>query len=145
MTARTSTAEWLGPVPGGSGTMALGSGAYQGAYSFESRFESGTGTNPEELIAAAHAGCFSMSLSHVLGEAGYSARSVQTSATVRLEAKDGGFAITRVDLSTHAEVPGIDSERFQELVNVAKAGCIVSKALAVEITLDAELLAGVAP
>jgi osmotically inducible protein OsmC len=120
--------------------MRLGSGAYEGQYSFSSRFEEGVGTNPEELIAAAHAGCFSMALSGRLGGAGHPPTSVKTEAAVHLGQTDAGFTITRIDLTTAAEVPGIDEAEFLKLAEEAKAGCPVSRALAaVEITLSAKL------
>jgi lipoyl-dependent peroxiredoxin len=137
---RTSEAQWRGDLKGGRGEMKLGSGAYQGAYSFQSRFEQGTGTNPEELIGAAHAGCFSMALSAVLGKEGFEPKRVHTTAGVHLEKQGEGFAITRIDLKTEAEVPGIDESKFQSLANTAKETCPVSKALAAtNITLDATL------
>jgi osmotically inducible protein OsmC len=140
MPTRTSSALWQGTLRDGSGTMSLGSGAYEGAYSFASRFESGKGTNPEELIAAAHAGCFSMALSAALGSAGFTPTSVATSATVHLDRGEEGFAITRIDLDTVASVPNIEDGQFQEIAAGAKANCPVSKALAaVEITLNARL------
>jgi osmotically inducible protein OsmC len=120
--------------------MKLGSGAYEGSYSFVSRFESGDGTNPEELIAAAHAGCFSMALSSALGQAGFTPASIATSAAVHLDRIADGFGITKIDLDTVATVPGIDDSAFQEIAEQAKAGCPVSKALAaIEITLSARL------
>jgi lipoyl-dependent peroxiredoxin len=120
--------------------MALGSGAYEGAYSFVSRFEDGPGTNPEELIAAAHAGCYSMALSNILSQAGHVPTSVDTTAAVHLERVEGGFGITRIDLMTRGNVPGIDEAEFIKHAEAAKAGCPVSKALAaVDITLDAAL------
>ena len=120
--------------------MRMGGGAYDGPYSFSSRFEDGTGTNPEELIAAAHAGCFSMALSGALGRAGHDPDSVSTTAAVHIEKGDTGFSITRVHLTTQAVVPGIEQAQFEEIANEAKAGCPVSRALAgVEITLDATL------
>jgi osmotically inducible protein OsmC len=122
--------------------MRLGTGAYEGAYSFQSRFEEGEGTNPEELIAAAHAGCFSMALSGALGKAGYVPESVETTATVRLEKVGDGFGITRIDLATRARVPGIDRGEFERQAEGAKNGCPVSKALAAveTIELEAELV-----
>ena len=143
MAVRTSSAVWKGGLPDGSGTMALGSGAFDGQYSFGSRFEEGTGTNPEELIAAAHAGCFSMALAGALGGAGTPPEEVRTTARVHLgKADGGGFAITKIELQTRARVPGISAEDFAAKAEGAKAGCPVSKALAaVEITLDAELVA----
>ncbi|MEV7044448.1 OsmC family protein [Amycolatopsis sp. NPDC051061] len=141
MATRMSTARWQGSIVEGSGSMALGSGAYEGSFSFLSRFEDGKGTNPEELIAAAHAGCFSMAFTHILEGAGYSPRSVETSAAVRLSSVEGGFEISRIDLKTQADIPGIDGNDFAKLADAAKAGCVVSKALAaVEITLEATLV-----
>ncbi len=138
---RTSEAEWKGSLPEGGGTMKLGSGAYQGAYSFKSRFESGTGTNPEELIGAAHAGCFSMALSHGLSQAGHTPTRVHTTAKVHLDKAGGGFAITRIELDCEAEVPGIDEATFRQQAETAKTNCPVSKALAgTDITLNAKLL-----
>jgi osmotically inducible protein OsmC len=121
--------------------MALGSGAFQGAYSFSSRFEEGTGTNPEELIGAAHAGCFSMALAAALGRNGFTPKRVSTSANVHLNKGADGFAINQIELVTEAEVPGIDAAKFQEIADGAKKGCPVSKALAgTEIKLDAKLV-----
>ncbi len=121
--------------------MQLGSGAYEGPYSFKSRFEEGTGTNPEELIGAALAGCFSMALSAGLGRAGFTPTRVQTTASVHLAKGESGFRINRIDLVTEAEVPGIDDAAFQEQADAAKKGCPVSQALAgTDITLDAKLV-----
>lgn len=140
MPARTATARWEGGLQQGKGTMRLGSGAFEGQYSFSSRFEEGTGTNPEELIGAAHAGCFSMALSGALERAGHTANSIETSARVHLERGDSGFRISRIELSTTADVPGIDDAAFQEQAATAKANCPVSQALAgVDIQLDARL------
>jgi lipoyl-dependent peroxiredoxin len=140
MVARKAEAEWQGDLPSGSGKISLGSGAYTGAYSFRSRFESGDGTNPEELIAAAHAGCFSMALSHGLASAGHKPERVHTSATVDLEKQGAGFAITRIRLVCEARVPGIDAATFKQQAETAKANCPVSKALAATpIELDARL------
>ena len=140
MPARHSTAKWSGGLKDGSGTMKLGGGAWEGNYSFPSRFEDGTGTNPEELIAAAHAGCYSMALSAGLAKAGFSPKSVETKATVHIGPVDGGFAISKIELEAVADVPELDNEKFQELANGAKTGCPVSKALAAtEITLNARL------
>jgi osmotically inducible protein OsmC len=120
--------------------MSLQSGAYEGAYSFRSRFEDGAGSNPEELIAAAHAGCFSMAFANVLDEAGYTPESVDTTADVTLRMLEDGPAITKIHLTSEATVPDIDEETFQEHAEAAKDGCPVSKALAgAEITLDATL------
>jgi osmotically inducible protein OsmC len=140
MPTRTSSALWAGNLRDGSGTMKLGSGAFEGAYSFKSRFESGTGTNPEELIAAAHAGCFSMALSNALSQAGFTPTSIATSAAVHLDRVADGFGITKIDLDTVGTVPGIDDAKFQELAAEAKAGCPVSKVLTgADITLSARL------
>lgn len=141
MPVRKADAAWEGGLKDGHGTMRLGSGAYEGKYSFGSRFEEAPGTNPEELIAAAHAGCFSMALSAGLGKAGLSPKRVATTAKVHLTMADGGFKITAIDLVTEAEVPGVDAAKFQEIAEGAKVGCPVSQALkAVEIRLDAKLL-----
>ena len=141
MALRTGEAEWNGTIREGTGRLRLGSGAFEGAYSYRSRMEDGPGTNPEELIAAAHAGCFSMALSAGLSRAGYEPRRIRTDARVRFEPVEGGFAITRIDLETEAEVPGIDEESFREQAETAKANCPVSKALAsVGIGLEARLV-----
>ena len=141
MAIRTANAQWNGNLTEGNGTMALGSGAYTGAYSFKSRFEEGAGTNPEELIAAAHAGCFSMALSGQLSKGGFSPKSVRTTAKVQLLKGEAGFSITQIELENESEVPGIDDAKFQELAGNAKTGCPVSKALAaVEIKLSAKLV-----
>jgi lipoyl-dependent peroxiredoxin len=140
MPTRTSSALWEGNLRDGSGTMKLGSGAFEGSYSFVSRFESGPGTNPEELIAAAHAGCFSMALSNGLSQAGFTPTSIATSATVHLDRVADGFGITKIDLDTVGTVPGIDDAKFQAVAAEAKAGCPVSKVLTgAEITLSARL------
>lgn len=140
MAVRSADAEWKGDLKSGSGTVTTETGSVDGRYSFSSRFEEGTGTNPEELIAAAHAGCFSMALSNMLAEAGHTPDSVKTTAAVHLGKVEDGVAITRIDLTTRARVPGLDDEAFQEHAAKAKTGCPVSKALkAVEITLDASL------
>jgi osmotically inducible protein OsmC len=140
MPARTANARWEGGLKGGKGNMRLGGGAFEGQYSFSSRFEEGTGTNPEELIAAAHAGCFSMAFSGGLERAGFTPNSVETTATVHLSPANGGFKISRIDLVCSADVPGIEKDAFQQAAQAAKEGCPVSKALAaVEITVDANL------
>lgn len=140
MPTRTAEAEWNGDLPKGSGTMSFGSGAFEGAYTFSSRFEEGEGTNPEELIAAAHAGCFSMFLAGVLSKAGHEASSVRTNARVSIDKDDGGFSITRSDLSTEVSVEGVGEEEFQDYAEEAKAGCPVSRALgAIEVGLEAKL------
>ncbi len=141
MAIRRSEAEWKGDLRNGKGTMKLGSGAFQGAYSYLSRFEQGTGTNPEELIAAAHAGCFSMAFSAGLAAAGFTPTRVHTTASVHLNPAGQGFAINKVELQTEAEVPGIDEAAFQQQAETAKKNCPVSKALAgTEITLAARLV-----
>ena len=141
MAARTSEAEWKGSLTQGKGTVKLGSGAYEGQYSFSSRFESGTGTNPEELIAAAHTGCFSMALSAGLGKGGFTPTCIHTTATVHLEKVGEGFGITRIELNTEAEVPGIDAATFAKFADGAKTGCPVSKVLAgAQISLNAKLV-----
>ncbi len=143
MPTRNAEAVWEGDLKGGRGTVSLGSGAYRGPYSFQSRFESGAGTNPEELIAAAHAGCFSMALAHALAQAGHPPRRVHTTAKVHLEKMADGFAIPRIDLVTEADVPGLDAAAFQQQAEQAKRTCPVSKLLAAaEITLDARLTGG---
>jgi osmotically inducible protein OsmC len=143
MPVRKANARWTGSLKDGEGTMKLASGAYEGKYSFGSRFEENPGANPEEMIAAAHAGCFSMALSAGLGKAGFSPQSVETSARVHLTKDDAGFSISRIDLTTEAVVPGIDEASFMEQADGAKKNCPVSRALAaVEITLDAKLVSG---
>jgi lipoyl-dependent peroxiredoxin len=141
MPVRKADAVWEGDIRGGNGKVSLGSGAFEGRYSFGSRFEEGAGTNPEELIGAAHAGCFSMALSGGLGRGGHTPKRIATTAKVHIEKVGEGFAITRIELDTQAEVPGIDDATFQEFANKAKEGCPVSKALAgTEITLNAKLV-----
>ena len=137
MPVRTAQAEWKGDLPHGKGTMKTETGSFDGQYSFSSRFEEGTGTNPEELIAAAHAGCYSMALSHGLAQAGHTPTSVRTTAKVHIQ---GGEGITGIELTCRATVPGLDAEGFQKAAEEAKVGCPVSKALAAtKITLDAAL------
>jgi osmotically inducible protein OsmC len=141
MATRTASAVWEGGLKDGKGKMKLGSGAYEGPYSFASRFEQGPGTNPEELIAAAHAGCFSMALSAGLGKSGFSPKRIQTSAKAHLEKVGEGFKITKIELQTEAEIPGIDQQKFMEHAEGAKKGCPVSQALAgTEIILNAKLI-----
>ena len=145
MATRNAEARWQGDLKSGKGTMKLGSGAWEGPYSFQSRFESGAGTNPEELIGAAHAGCFSMALTAGLDKAGFQPRQVHTTARVQLEKAGEGFAITAIDLQTEADVPGIDEATFRQQAEGAKANCPVSKALAgVQIRLDARLVGATA-
>lgn len=140
MPTRYADAVWEGTLREGKGKMSLASGAYEGAYSFTSRFEDGTGTNPEELIAAAHAGCFSMALANGLTQAGHPPDRIQTRANVHLAKGAEGFSIPRIDLITEAKVPGLDAAGFQEIAEQAKKNCPVSKLLAAaEITLDARL------
>jgi osmotically inducible protein OsmC len=140
MPIRTANAEWKGDLQSGAGHMRLGSGAFDGPYDFRSRMGDGAGTNPEELIGAAHAGCFSMALAAQLGGAGFKVDSIKTGAKVHFGPVDGGFAITQIELDTEASIPGIDDAAFQEQAQTAKKNCPVSKALAgVEITLTAKL------
>jgi osmotically inducible protein OsmC len=141
MAVRTANAFWEGDLLGGKGKMKFGSGAFEGQYSFSSRFEEGTGTNPEELIAAAHAGCFSMAFSAGLAKAGFIPKRVETTAKVHLEKVDAGFKITRIELSTTGTVPGIDNAKFQEIAEGAKKGCPVSQLLTgAQISLVAKLV-----
>jgi osmotically inducible protein OsmC len=141
MAVRSSEAEWKGNLRNGQGKMKLGSGAFEGPYTFVSRFESGKGTNPEELIAAAHAGCFSMAFSAGLSAAGFTPTRVHTTARVHLEPVGQGFGITKIELQTEAEIPGIDEPTFQKEAESAKKNCPVSKALAgPQITLAATLV-----
>jgi len=143
MPVRNADAVWNGDLKGGKGSLKLGSGAYEGQYSFSSRFESGTGTNPEELIAAAHAGCYSMALSAGLGKAGFTPKRVHTTAKVSLDKVGEGFKITKITLVTEAEIPGIDDKAFQDIAAKTKDGCPVSQALsATPIELQAKLVAG---
>jgi osmotically inducible protein OsmC len=132
---------WEGTLKEGKGNMKLGSGAFDGPYSFSSRFENGKGTNPEELIGAAEAGCFSMALAFNLEKAGHPAKRVSTTATVKLEQASGGFKITSIDLKTEAAVPGMDAAKFREQAELTKKTCPVSVVLAgTQINLDAKLL-----
>jgi osmotically inducible protein OsmC len=141
MAIRTATAEWQGDLPSGNGTFSGASGVLEGAYSFDSRFTDSGGTNPEELIAAAQAACYSMQLAHMLAEGGTKADSVRTDANVQILKQGEGFAITRIDLVTVARVPGIDDAGLQETAKAAKEACLISTALGAvpEITLDATL------
>ncbi len=138
-----ASAIWQGSLKEGTGTVSTASGALVATpYSFKARFEAENGeqgTNPEELIGAAHAGCFSMALSMILGEAGFTAEKIETTATITLEQKDGGFAVTASHLDLTATIPGIDDAKFQECAAKAKAGCPISKLLNATITLDAKL------
>jgi osmotically inducible protein OsmC len=136
-----ASAVWQGTLKEGAGTMSTGSGALvDKPYSFKTRFEGEQGTNPEELIGAAHAGCFSMAFSMILGLAGFTPDKIETTATVNLEPKDGGFAITASHLDMTAAIPGIDDATFQDLAAKAKAGCPVSKVLNAAISLNAKLV-----
>jgi len=140
MATRKAYAKWEGNLKKGKGLVEFGDGAFAQPYSFSSRFEKGKGTNPEELIAAAHAACFSMALSHLLSEAGYDPKKIYTTASVHLEKTEQGFEIAAIDLRTEAEVDGIEEEAFREHAETAKENCPVSKALAgCEIRLEAIL------
>lgn len=140
MPTRNADATWNGALRDGNGSFETSSGAIEGAYSFSSRFEDGSGTNPEELIAAAHAGCFSMALANELGKAGHVPDSVTTTAKVHLEKDGDGFSIPKIDLVTKAMVSGLDDGEFQEIAAATSKACPVSKVLAgAEINLDASL------
>ena len=141
MAVRTGSAIWNGNLKDGNGEVTVGDGVFTGAYSYASRFEEGEGTNPEELIAAAHAACFSMALSNILAEAGHPPEEIRTSARVQLRPVDGAPTIARIDLEVEGSVPGIDAAAFDEHAEAAKAGCPVSRALAgvPEIALEARL------
>ncbi|MFN4070724.1 MAG: OsmC family protein [Thermus caldifontis] len=142
MPVRRASAVWEGGLRNGQGLMKLQSQAFEGPYSFPSRFEEGPGTNPEELIAAAHAGCFSMALAASLEREGFTPKRVSTEARVHLEMVEGKATINRINLVTEAEVPGIAPEKFLEIAQAAKEGCPVSRALGAvgEITLEARLV-----
>ena len=142
MPTRTAEAEWKGNLAEGEGRLKVGSGAFEGPYSFKSRFEEGqSATNPEELIGAAHAGCFTMALTAALSRAQIKPTRIHTTARVKLEKIGEAFSITQIDLETEAEIPGIDDAKFQEYANAAKQNCPVSKALAgTEIHLNAKLV-----
>jgi osmotically inducible protein OsmC len=141
MATRNGSAEWRGDLKGGSGTVAVGEGVFEGQYSFSSRFEEGEGTNPEELIAAAHASCFAMALSNIMAEDGQSPESVRARAAVHLRNLDGQPTIARIELEAEGSVPGIDEDAFRAYAEQAKEGCPVSRALASvpEIELTARL------
>jgi len=137
---RRADARWNGDLKAGNGTVRLGSGSFEGQYSFTSRFENGTGTNPEELLGAAHAACYSMALAAGLAKAGHSPKSVATTATVHLTKGDAGFSISGIDLVTRGEVPGLSAAEFTKFAEDTKVGCIVSRALAaVPMTVAATL------
>jgi lipoyl-dependent peroxiredoxin len=140
MPVRSAEAIWEGDVPSGKGTMRFGGGAFEGQYSFSSRFEEGAGTNPEELIAAAHAGCFSMFISGVLAKAGFAPTKVETTAKVKLDKVDDAWTVTNSHLVCEAVVPGIEEAAFQEAADTAKKGCPISRLLNAEISLDAKLV-----
>jgi lipoyl-dependent peroxiredoxin len=139
MPTRRAHAEWNGPLDSGDGRMAFGSGAFEGPYSFQSRMQDGPGTNPEELIGAAHAGCFSMALSGVLGGDGHTPESIATDAAVRFEQQGEGWAITGIELTTRGKVPGLNEDGFRKAAETAKEACPVSQALSVPVTLNATL------
>jgi len=137
---RSASAVWTGGLRNGNGTISTDSRVLSDSqYSFATRFEQGNGTNPEELIAAAHAGCFAMALSNELGQAGLTPESIRTTATVTLEKSDPGFAITAVHLNVSAKVPGAEQQAFEAAANSAKSGCPVSKVLNAQITMEARL------
>jgi osmotically inducible protein OsmC len=142
MATRNAAAEWQGDLRSGAGTFEGASGVISGKYSFKTRFEDEPGTNPEELIAAAHASCFSMALSNILAEAGHVPESVNTTAKVHFRIIEGAPTISQIDLLTEGKVPGIDQDEFAGFAQQAKEGCPVSRALAAvgEITLDATLI-----
>jgi osmotically inducible protein OsmC len=139
MPDRKAEAMWNGDLKSGNGNMKLGSGMFEGAYSFVSRFEDGDGTNPEELIAAAHAGCYSMALSNELAKAGHDTKSVDTKATITLEMIDGAPTISKIKLNATATVPGLDNDEFQKIAEATKDACPVSRALNTQIILEATL------
>ncbi len=138
MSKRSARAIWEGNLVKGTGTISLESGLFKGSYSFGSRFKTGAGTNPEELIAGAHAGCFSMALSGILSDDGYLVDSIDTVAVVKIEEVNGGFEITQIDLKTEAKIQKIDEKTFLEYANKAKEGCPVSKALKAVKTINLE-------
>jgi lipoyl-dependent peroxiredoxin len=142
MSGRNGSARWEGDLQSGAGTLTVGDGVFEGNYTFKSRFEDGPGTNPEQLIAAAHAGCFTMALSNILASAGHTPESVRTNANVTLRFVDNAPTITRIDLDTEGSVPGIDGAQFHKFAEDAKANCLVSRALAgvPEIGLTARLV-----
>jgi osmotically inducible protein OsmC len=141
MIKRTANAIWKGDLKAGQGELSLGSGAFSGKYSFTSRFEDGKGTNPEELIGAAHAGCFSMALSAELSKAGYTVNEIQTEAQVSMEKGEAGFAISKIKLISKARIPDITMEEFSKFASGAKENCPVSRALAaVPVYLEAHLI-----
>lgn len=140
MPARIAEAVWQGTLQEGSGTLKLGSGVYEGPYTYLSRFEEGAGTNPEELLGAAEAGCFTMALGARLSRAGFTVNRIATTATVYLEKNESGFSVTRIDLVTEGDVSGVDEASFREHAEEAKNTCIISRALNVPLTLSAKLI-----
>jgi len=136
---RTASARWAGDLKSGNGNIKTGSGAFEGAYSFTTRFEGTKGTNPEELLGAAHAGCFSMALAHAMSLAGHKVTSVDTKATVHLNKVGDGMSITGVDLETTGVVPGLSAAEFAKFADETKSGCIISRALSVPMTVKATL------
>ncbi|GAA2713803.1 OsmC family protein [Micromonospora olivasterospora] len=141
MPIRTASARWQGDLAEGSGTVRTGKGGLQGNYSFKSRFEEGEGTNPEELIGAAHAACFSMALSKQLADAGATGTSVETTAKVHFDKTDAGMTVTRIDLETVGQAPGLDEAQFTKLAETAKENCPISRLLSpgAQISLTARL------
>ncbi|MDX1566156.1 MAG: OsmC family protein [Longimicrobiales bacterium] len=142
MSVRTASAEWKGDLKGGTGTVSTETGTVDASYSFPSRFEEGEGTNPEELIGAALAGCYAMALSNILDEAGHTPDRVAATVRVHLEVDDEGPSVTQLEIDCEAQVPGIDDETFQQHANEAKEGCPISKAIAAPISLEARLTEG---
>jgi osmotically inducible protein OsmC len=141
MPTRQATAVWKGNLQEGSGSLTSGSGALNSTYTRPSRFEEGAGTNPEELLGAAHAGCFSMQMAATLSRQGFTVNSVETTAHVHLERNESGFSISRIDLVTRGSVEGIDEAKFKEVAEQTKTQCIISRALsAVPMTVDAALV-----
>ena len=141
MTIRNGSAEWHGNVESGSGTVTVGDGVFEGPYSYDSRFGEGKGTNPEQLIAAAHASCFTMALSNILSAAGHPPESLRTNARVQLRNIEGAPTLARIDLETEGHVPGVDEQQFKDYAEQAKSACPVSRALAgiPEIVLTTKL------
>jgi len=139
MPARIAEAVWQGTLQEGSGNIKLGSGAYDGPFTFQSRFEDGAGTNPEELLGAAEAGCFTMALGARLSRAGFTVNRIHTSATVYLEKDESGFSISRIDLMTEGDVSGIDEAAFRQHAEETKTSCIISRALSVPLNVNAKL------
>ncbi len=139
MITRKASAKWVGELKSGSGNVRLGSGAFEGKYSFGTRFEGAPGTNPEELLGAAHAGCYSMALNLGISQAGFAAEYVDTTAEVQMDKVGAGMSIVNITLTTRAKVPGLSKEKFAELAEATKVNCIISKALSVPMTLVAAL------